>query len=277
VLNLIKRARTRYIIHRYGIKHDLWATVSGKLWLLQGMSSVEKAYLRELSSLFLYQKRIIGVDLQITETMRISVAAQACLPVLTLGIGLLNGFTDIIIYPGAFRVSRDEQDEYGIVHHNERILSGEAWTRGPVILSWDDIERDLQALHQGHNVIVHEIAHKLDMLNGQANGMPPLHVDMQTVQWTAALSTAYEQLHQRLEHHHRVCVNPYAATNPAEFFAVFSEYFFCSPDILHRNFADVYEQLRLYYRQDPLRRSLNGMPSSPNSTTREFFDADRHL
>jgi Mlc titration factor MtfA (ptsG expression regulator) len=253
-MNIFKRARTRYILQRYAIKHDLWRTVTEKLMLVQSMSSVEKAHLRELSTLLLYQKRIIGVDIPVTEEMRVILAAQACLPILALGIELLIGWTEIIIYPGEFRVSRDEMDEYGIVHHNEGVLSGEAWSRGPVILSWDDVERDLQGLHQGHNVIIHEIAHKLDMLNGRANGMPPLHNTMHTTHWTAALSAAYEQLRQRLEHYHRVCVNPYAATSPAEFFAVFSEYFFCAPDILYTHFANVYEQLRLYYRQDPLSR-----------------------
>jgi Mlc titration factor MtfA (ptsG expression regulator) len=253
-MNIFKRAKTRYILHRYAIRHDLWIAVADGLRQLQGMSSVEKAHLRELSALFLHQKNIVGVGIPITEEMRISIAAQACLPVLAMGIELLTGWTDIIIYPGAFRVNRDEMDEYGIVHHNDGILSGEAWSRGPIILSWDDIEQDLQGSHHGHNVIIHEIAHKLDMLDGRANGMPPLHTTMQTPQWTVALSAAYEQLHQRLEHHHRVCVNPYAATSPAEFFAVFSEYFFCAPEILHSNFASVYEQLRLYYRQDPLIR-----------------------
>ena len=253
-MNIFKRAKTRFILHHHAIEHDLWAIVAEGLQLLQGMNSVEKAHLRELSTLFLYQKNIVGIDIPVTEEMRISVAAQACLPVLAMGIELLTGWSDIIIYPGAFRVNRDEMDDYGIVHHNDGILSGEAWSRGPMILSWDDIEQDIQGSHQGHNVIIHEIAHKLDMLNGRANGMPPLHTTMQTSQWTTAFSAAYEQLNQRLEHHHRVCVNPYAATNPAEFFAVFSEYFFCAPEILHTHFTSVYEQLRLYYRQDPLIR-----------------------
>ena len=255
-LCFFKRVHHRYILKHYAIRHDLWATVTKELPLLQSMSSLEKVHLRELSTLFLHQKRIIGVEMQVTEAMRIIVAAQACLPVLALGIELLADWSDVIIYPGAFRVSRDETDENGFVHHNDRILSGEAWSRGPIIISWDDVERDLHALHQGHNVIVHEIAHKLDMLNGRANGMPPLHVAMQTTQWAAVLSAAYEQLNQHLEHHLRVCVNPYAASSPAEFFAVFSEYFFCAPDILHTHFAHVYEQLRLYYRQDPYRNHL---------------------
>ena len=150
-MNIFKRAWIRFILQRYAIKHDLWVSVTEDLWLLQSMSSVEKAHLRELSTLFLHQKRIIGIEIQITEEMRVIVAAQACLPILALGIELLAGWSDVIIYPDAFRVSRDETDEYGIVHHNERILSGEAWSRGPVILSWDDVERDLQALR--HNVL----------------------------------------------------------------------------------------------------------------------------
>jgi Mlc titration factor MtfA (ptsG expression regulator) len=109
---------------------------------------------------------------------------------------------------------------------------------------------------QGHNVIVHELAHKLDMLNGGANGVPTLHSQIQGTQWTTAFREAYQQLNQRLEHHQRVCINPYAATSPAEFFAVFSEYFFCAPDVRNIHFTDVYQQLRLYYRQDPLRRLI---------------------
>jgi hypothetical protein len=102
--------------------------------------------------------------------------------------------------------------------------------------------------------VIHEIAHKLDTLNGSANGYPPLHYGMDITQWAATLSTAYQSLVRQVEHHHRACINPYAATNPAEFFAVISEYFFCAPETLHTHFADVYQQLQLYYRQDPLRR-----------------------
>ncbi len=254
-MNVFKRARILYLLHRHGIDHRLWESVIRNLPSLQGLSAVEKAHLRELSTLFLYEKHIYGVQgLQVTLQMRITIAAQACLPILGLGITLLNGWQDVIVYPDAFRVSRDETDEFGFVHHGEHILSGESWSAGPVILSWQDIQLDIQQPRQGHNVIVHEIAHKLDMLNGKANGMPPLHVSMPTSHWTAALSAAYRQLNARLEQHRRVCVNPYAASNPAEFFAVFSEYFFCAPEILQAHFADVYRQLRLYYRQDPLYR-----------------------
>jgi Mlc titration factor MtfA (ptsG expression regulator) len=253
-MNFFKRTKIRYILHRYAIRHDLWQEVTEDLKILHGLSAVEKAHLRELSTLFLHQKNMIGINLVITEKMRVIVAAQACLSILHLGLSLLSDWTDIIIYPSAFYVSRDETDSCGVVHHQERLLSGEAWSRGPMILSWDDVEWDMQNGSQGHNVIIHEIAHKLDMLNGKSNGMPPLHVGMSIPEWTAALSQAYEALQERLEHQQRICINPYAASSPAEFFAVFSEYFFCAPDILQTHFDDVYQQLRLYYRQDPLSR-----------------------
>ncbi len=124
--------------------------------------------------------------------------------------------------------------------------------RGPLIVSWNDIQKDLVGYDQGHNVIIHEIAHKLDMLNGRANGMPPLHRSMQSETWCEIFSNAYDHLHKRLNHHHQVCVNPYAATSPAEFFAVFSEYFFSAPEVLINCFPKVYQQLRLYYKVNPL-------------------------
>jgi MtfA peptidase len=255
LLDFFKRARARYILQRYAIKHGLWEQAIDRIPCLRGLGIADTVRLRELCTLLLHRKNLVGVGIMITEEMKVVVAAQACLPVLALGLDMLNGWRDIIIYPDVFRVSRDEMDEYGIVHHNERILSGEAWSRGPMIISWHDIDRDLQSdYQQGCNVIIHEIAHKLDMLNGRANGMPPLHSDMQRSCWTEAFSQAYQEMNDQLDQHHKTFINPYAANSPAEFFAVFSEYFFCAPDILKIHFAAIYTQLQLYYRQDPLSR-----------------------
>ena len=254
-MNIFNRARIRYILHHHAIAHDLWAEVAENLVSLRGMTSVEKAHLRELTVLFLHEKQFVGVqELQLTDTMCLIIAAQACLPVLGLGIGCLSGWTEIIVYPGAFRINRDDRDAAGVVHHQEQSLIGESWSRGPLILSWDDVERDMQGKQSGRNVVIHEIAHKLDMLNGPANGFPPLHYGMAVTEWSTSLSAAYENLVRQVEHHHRACINPYAATSPAEFFAVISEYFFCAPEILHTHFAGVYRQLLLYYRQNPLLR-----------------------
>ena len=181
-------------------------------------------------------------------------SASGLLPILHMGLGLLSGWTEIIVYPSAFYTKREEMDEFGIMHHRERALIGEAWSKGPIVLSWEDIENDIAYADRGHNVIIHEIAHKLDMLDGSSNGMPPLHYKMPIPEWTSALSLAYAELHQRLKHHQRSHVDPYAASSPAEFFAVFSEYFFCAPEVLKTHFSSVYEQLQRYYRQDTLRR-----------------------
>ena len=258
-MNIFKRAQIRYLLHRRAIPHDLWAEVTGQLAVLQGMTAVEKAHLRELATLFLHKKQFVGVqELQLTDAMCLIIAALACLPALGLGIACLSGWTEIIVYPAAFLISRDERDAAGVVHHQEQALIGESWSRGPLILSWDDIEKDMQGQSSGRNVVIHEIAHKLDVLNGAADGYPPLHRGMDIAAWSTSLSAAYETLVRQVQHHHRVCINPYAATSPAEFFAVISEYFFCAPELLQPHFADVYRQLRLYYRQDPLQRIDNG-------------------
>ena len=254
-MNIFKRARIRYILHRHAIAHDLWVEVTEKLASLQGMTAVKKAHLRKLTTLFLHEKEFVGVQgLQLTDAMCLIIAVQACLPALGLGLGCLSGWIEIIVYPAAFRISRDESDAAGVVHHQEHALIGESWSRGPLILSWDDVERDIHEKQSGRNVVIHEIAHKLDMLNGPADAFPPLHHGMAVTEWSTSLSAAYQSLLRQVEHQHRACINPYAATNPAEFFAVISEYFFCAPEILHMYFADVYQQLQLYYRQDPLRR-----------------------
>jgi MtfA peptidase len=126
---------------------------------------------------------------------------------------------------------------------------------GPLILSWDDVERDMRGIQSGRNVVIHEIAHKLDMLNGPADGYPPLPHSMSVTKCSTSLSTAYKSLVRQVEHHYRAGIDPYAATSPAEFFAVISEYFFCAPELLQTDFADVYQQLQLYCQQNPLLRS----------------------
>jgi hypothetical protein len=264
MMNFFKRTRTRYILHRHAIDHDLWQEVTENLAILKGLTAVERARLRESATLFLHEKKLIGVqELELTDAMCVLTAILACLPILGLGLDYLTGWTEVIIYPGVFRVSRDERDAAGVIHHQERTLSGESWARGPLIVSWDEIVRDLYEARSGRNVIIHEIAHKLDMLNGAADGYPPLQPSMSISAWSTSFNKAYEKLVSRIEHHHRPCINPYAAESPAEFFAVISEYFFCAPEILKREFADVYEQLRLYYRQDPFARLHEG-PSSHN-------------
>ena len=253
----IKRLRTSRLVHKYALQDELWRETTRKLPLLQGLDATEKARLRVLATLLIHRKTFVGVqDVEVDQSLQIVIAAQACLEILQLeqGVDAFDGWYEIIIYPGAFVVEREEMDEMGIVHPGGKALSGEAWQRGPVILSLDDIQRDSFQVHKGHNVIIHEFAHKLDMLNGRADGYPPLHPDMPIEQWTKSLSEAYANLVKRAEHHHGP-INAYAATNPAEFFAVVCEYFFTAPEVLHEEYPKVYSQLRAYFQQDPLRRN----------------------
>jgi Mlc titration factor MtfA (ptsG expression regulator) len=254
-MNWLKRARLHRILRNHPIPLLFWREAIRGCAPLQSLSAVEKARLRTLATVFLYEKTFSGAQgLVLTDGMCTLIAALACLPVLGLGFGCLAGWREVIVYPAAFRVRHEETDEAGVVHDRELHLSGESWSHGPLILSWDEIEQDLGEPEAGLNVVIHEIAHKLDMLNGPADGYPPLHYRMPVAAWSAAFSAAYEQFVRRVDHGYRTLIDPYAADSPAEFFAVVSEYFFCAPDILQAEFAAVYEQLTLYYRQNPLLR-----------------------
>ena len=124
-MNFLKRAHIRYILHRHRITHALWEESTHSLIVLQGLSAVEKAHLRELTTLFLHRKKFIGAQgLELTREMCIIIAAQACLLVLRLEIECFDGWSDVIIYPSAFRISRDSTDSAGVVHLEEYGLSG---------------------------------------------------------------------------------------------------------------------------------------------------------
>ena len=183
----------------------------------------------------------------------LAVAAQACLLILKLELDYYDGWVEVILYPGAFKVSRDASED-GVVSDAGGHLLGESWQRGPVVLSWDTIASDLAGHHPGHNVVVHEFAHKLDSLDGSGNGIPPLHPGMIREHWTHVFMDAFEALRSQLEHGHPPAIDAYAATAPEEFFAVCSEIFFTTPETLQDQFPAVYDQLVLFYKQDPKSR-----------------------
>lgn len=185
--------------------------------------------------------------------MAVAIGTQASLLIFKLDLDDYDGWSTVLVYPSASRVTRDISDDRGVVRCQERMLSGESWSRGAVILYWDDIEADLSSCHAGHNVVIHEFAHKLDMLNGRANGMPPLHGDMLREQWTKVFSLAFERLQKELKHH-RPGINAYGATAPAEFFAVASECFFIDGQTLCNHYSAVCDQLVSFYRQDTAAR-----------------------
>lgn len=187
--------------------------------------------------------------------MTLSIAIQAAVPILGLDFDWYRGWTSVIVYPTAFVVRREEADESGVVHRVRHDLLGEAWDGGPLVLSWEDARPGARPFGTGSNVVVHECAHKLDLLDGSANGRPPLHRDMDPDDWSAMLTEAYTALRTQIATRSPPALNPYAAENPAEFFAVTSELFFADPGRLLGFHPGVYSQLRSFYRQDPAARA----------------------
>jgi Mlc titration factor MtfA (ptsG expression regulator) len=234
---------------------DLWRRVVARLRFLSELNNSELERLRECVTLFLNAKEISGAHgLVVTGEMRMTIAAQACILILNLDLDYYDGWVEIIVYPGGFVRDYEYIDEDGVAHHAREAASGESWLGGPVILSWEDVvtaEPDL-----GYNVVIHEFAHKLDMLNGDANGFPPLHANMSREVWSEVFSRAYADFCSRVDGDEATELDSYAAEDPAEFFAVVSEAFFQIPGLVRSRYPAVYEQLASFYRQDPALRSV---------------------
>jgi len=253
----LRRAWQGHVLFSAKIPYPVWHRVVRAAPVLLALDQAEEHRLRKLTSLFLREKTINSAgDFSLDEWMRVLIAAQACLLILNIEDGLeyFDGWHEVIVYPDAFVVSRLQRDSSGVVHETSQNLAGESWSRGPVVLSWDNMTTVAHAHEAGSNVVLHEFAHKLDMLNGPADGLPPLHRTMRVADWTQAFTAAYAHLTEQLAHHHSTHIDPYGATNPGEFFAVVSEEFFEAPRKLQAAYPAVYEQLKLFYKQDPASR-----------------------
>jgi MtfA peptidase len=246
----IRTWRRRRVLRNHSIDDALWRAAITPFPFLEKLTEAEQAKLKELVLIFLAEKEFTaGASLALTDRIRLSVATQACLPILELGADWYAGWTGIVVYPYDFRVRRTEMDEHGVVHEWDDELAGEAMPGGPVVLSWDAAAHD-----PAMNVVIHEFAHKLDMLDGVVDGMPPLHRGMDRSAWRAAFREAYEGFCDVVERGRDTWLDPYAAEHPSEFFAVASEAFFREPLELQKRYPDVYDQLKLFYRQDPATR-----------------------
>ncbi len=246
----LRKWRDRRTVARYPINESLWRDALRRCTPTHRLGASDQATLRVLATLFLESKSLEPTTgLHLEDADRVLLAAHACLPILKLGMDWYDGWRSIIVYPDAFITRRQQMDSAGVVHQSNTIMAGEAWGRGPVILSWADVV-DV-GMKPSHNVIVHEMAHKLDMLNGDANGFPPLHRRMDRRVWSKVFSTAWDRLKNEQRNGADLPIDPYALESPAEFFAVASEQFFEAPANLRLHLPDVYRQLELFYRQHP--------------------------
>jgi len=236
---------------RQPIPNDLWAVTVTSLPFLDILAPDEQRQLRELAETFLADKEFSTAGgLILTDEICVAIAAQGCLPILKLGLKAYRDWVGIIVYPDEFVVRRQFEDESGVVHEYDDVLSGEAWEGGPLIVSWHDVKM----AGDGYNVVIHEFAHKLDMLNGDADGMPALHSDLDASEWETIFFAAYDDFCARVDSGEETLIDPYASETPGEFFAVLSESFFEIPDVVAGEYPALYDLLRRYYRQDPLAR-----------------------
>ncbi len=252
----IRKWRERRVLRSAALPDALWREAVNAQPFLAIYSESELARLRQKVVLFLSAKSIVGArDHVVTPLQRTVIALQACVPVLNLDLALYDDFENVIVYPGEFAPGHEWEDEFGVVHKDDGTLTGEAMPRGPVVLSWPDVEASADWDEAGMNLVIHEFAHKIDMRDGNANGCPPLPADVSPLRWQRTLQEAFDDFALRVDRGEETAIDPYAAEDPAEFFAVLSEVFFVDPALLVREYPAVYQLFRTFYRQDPARRS----------------------
>ena len=209
--------------------------------------------LKKQAQVLLAEKPFIGcAGLKVTDEMRVLVAVQAALLLLRRRASAFDGLRQILIYPDAFVVDRSTADTAGLVRDERLALAGESWQQGQVLLSWRDVLAGAADPHDGRNVVIHEFAHQLDQVNGAANGAPFMPGAQRRARWAAVLGAEFHALQERLAQGMESLIEPYAATNPAEFFAVVSELFFERPAELAANHAALYGEYCGFYGVDPL-------------------------
>jgi MtfA peptidase len=248
---------TRWFAERFGtnraplLDDALWRDAVGRVPWASALDEHRLARLRELSEEFLRQKTITPVgDLALNNLDRVQLAALCCLPLLEFGREGLHGWAELIVYPDAFRVRREIVDDDDVQHEWEDELIGEAWGAGPLILSWADVQADIDDPHAGLCLAVHEMAHKLDALDGEMDGTPPLPREWQRA-WARDFQREYEAFTVRVDAGEDTAIDPYAAESPEEFFAVCSEHHFGAPQLLRETMPAVAEHLRRFYGESP--------------------------
>lgn len=207
---------------------------------------------------FLADKQFIGCDgLTVTEEMAVLIAAQACLLSLEQAEPMYPELRQILIYPDAFKVPTTQIDAAGVVHEQHQHRLGESWQQGQVILSWQHTWAGAKQSDDGHNLVFHEFAHQLDQLSGAANGAPPQANLALQQRWSEQMPRIYQQYCAELQRNAPQLLDAYAATNPAEFFAVATESYFERPQELKAWHPHLYRLLHDYYQLDPCQWSAS--------------------
>ena len=221
--------------------------------LVRALPADLQLQLKQHIQVLVAEKAFIGCDgLTVTDEMRVTIAAQACLLILNRPRDYYPKLRQILVYPGSFVVDRAHTDGIGVAHHARQVLSGESWSEGQVVLSWHDTLAGAAIPDDGQNVVIHEFAHQLDQETGEANGAPALARRAHYKRWSQVLGAEFRLLQRRTALGVDTLFSEYGATDPAEFFAVISEVFFEQPQRMADEHPALYRELVLLYRLDPL-------------------------
>src|SRR3954468_10041717 len=224
----------------------------------------DRTELQGLIQIFLAEKVFEGCNgLAITDEIRVTIAAQACLLLLHRDTDVYPKLITVLVYPNAFVSNMPQHSPQGIVTEGPQGRLGEVWTSGVVVLSWDDVKHGAADVRDGHNVVFHEFAHQLDQEDGSADGAPILPRRSMYSAWARVLGAEYAELREDAEKGRKSVLDDYGATNPAEFFAVATEAFFEKPVQLKKKHPELYEELKVYYEQDPVRDLAEPSPKRP--------------
>ena len=257
------------------IPDPLWSSTLASLPFVSRLTADECERLRNLAAQLLADKQMsAAADLELTSAMQVNIAVQACLPVLNLGLDWYRGWKSIVVYPSEFLVPRSITDDDGVVHEYVEPIAGEAWDGGPLVLSWEDAQQRATGAGAAYSVVIHEFVHKIDLLDGEADGVPPFlaaHKPLSLDRWRGVLHQSFDRFAAELDlidaelpddldpesdeldrRYAHLPIDPYGAHDEAEFFAVSSEAFFVAPHRLHDAFPDWYALLALFFLQDPL-------------------------
>lgn len=248
---LLKNWRDARTLERRAIPDALWQLTLAQFPFLAQSVPADAVRLRDMATLFLAEKEFTGTHgLEVDDAMAVAIAAQACLPVLHLGLEWYDGFVGIVVHAGAVAARREFIDDAGVVHSYEEELTGEAMQGGPVMLAWSDVDGAGESADAGYNVVIHEFAHILDMRDGVADGVPPLPTRAARDAWVAVLHDEYALFCDRVDGGDETLLDPYGAEAPEEFFAVASECFFVAPQMLRSEHPAFYDLLSGFFGQD---------------------------
>ena len=254
MLGFLKRRRRRKI-KRQPFPADHLAIVERTCPHWAALSAAEKAELQGHVQVFLAEKRFEGCGgLEITDEMRVAIAATACLLLLGRETDYFPRMISVLVYPTEFVSEIRRVEPGGIVTESEQERLGESWYRGPVVLAWDSVQFGAANARDGRNVVLHEFAHQLDSEDGAVNGAPVLDARAAQQAWANVLGAEYADLLRQIANDAHSDLREYAATNPAEFFAVVTEHFFEQPRRLRKRHPELYEQFKAFFRQDPAAR-----------------------